>query len=187
MKVLVVSNTFGTPWTVAHQVPPSMGFLRQEYWSGLPYPFPGDLPNPGIKPGSPALQAESLPSEPGNKCSTLFWIQILKSPKSPAFRSHWWMEDSVKTERKKLKVNVSREKKCLLVKETTRKCFHCCCVCCILILGYITSLDRMVAIQENSKGIRLVKVPARKFPGSPVVITWPFHCSALGFDPWLGN
>ena len=63
----------------------------------------------------------------------------------------------------------------------------CCCVCCILILGYITSLGRMVAIQENSKGIRLVKVPAREFPGSPVVTTWPFHCSALGFDPWWGN
>ena len=50
-----------TPWTVAGQAPLSMGFSRQEYWSGLPLPFPGDLPNPGIKPRSPALQADSLP------------------------------------------------------------------------------------------------------------------------------
>jgi len=49
---------------VAHQDPLSMEFSRQEYWSGLPCPPPGDLPNPGIKPRSPALQADSLPSEP---------------------------------------------------------------------------------------------------------------------------
>ena len=48
-------------WTVAHQAPLSMGFSRQEYWGGLPCPPPGDLPNPGIEPGSPALQADSLP------------------------------------------------------------------------------------------------------------------------------
>ena len=49
--------------TVAHQAPLSMGFSRQEYWSGLPCPSPGDLPNPGIEPGSPALQAGSFLSE----------------------------------------------------------------------------------------------------------------------------
>ena len=52
---------FVTPWTVAHQGPLSMGFSRQEYWNGLPCPLPGDLPNPGIKPLSPAWQADSLP------------------------------------------------------------------------------------------------------------------------------
>ena len=52
---------FVTRWTVAHQAPLSMGFFWQEYWSGLPFPFPGDLSDPGIKPGSPALQADSLP------------------------------------------------------------------------------------------------------------------------------
>ena len=56
-----------TPWTVAYQAPLSMGFSRQAYWSGLPFPSPGDLPNPGIKPGSPALQADTLPSEPPGK------------------------------------------------------------------------------------------------------------------------
>ena len=56
-----------TPWTAAHQAPLSMGFPRQEYWSGLPCPPPGDLPNPGIKARSPALQADSLPSEPPGK------------------------------------------------------------------------------------------------------------------------
>ena len=52
------------PWTVACQAPVFMGFLRQEYWSGLSYPSPRDLPDPGIEPASPALQADSLPSEP---------------------------------------------------------------------------------------------------------------------------
>ena len=48
-----------TPWTVAYQAPPSMEFSRQENWSGLPFPSPGDLPNPGIEPVSPALQADA--------------------------------------------------------------------------------------------------------------------------------
>ena len=55
---------FATSWTVAYQAPPSMGFSRQECCSGLPFPSPGDLPNPGIEPGSPASQAGALPSEP---------------------------------------------------------------------------------------------------------------------------
>ena len=50
-----MSNPFETPWTVAHQAPLCMGFPRQEYWSGLPFPSPGDLPDPGIQPKSPAL------------------------------------------------------------------------------------------------------------------------------------
>ena len=58
---------FATPWTVAHQTPPSMGFSRQEYWSGLPFPSPGDFPNPGIEPRSPTLQADTLTSEPPGK------------------------------------------------------------------------------------------------------------------------
>ena len=52
-----------TPWTIAHQAPLSMEFSRQEYWSGLPFHSPGDLPDLGIEPGSPTLQADSLPSE----------------------------------------------------------------------------------------------------------------------------
>ena len=58
---------FATPWTVAYQAPPSMGLSRQEYWSWLPFPSPGDLPDPGIKPRSSALQADSLPPEPPEK------------------------------------------------------------------------------------------------------------------------
>ena len=56
------------PWTVAHQAPLSVGFSRQEYWNGLPCPPPEDIPNPGIKPGSPEMQADSLPSEPPRNC-----------------------------------------------------------------------------------------------------------------------
>ena len=55
--------TLATPWTVARQGPASIGFFRQEYWSGSPFPSPGDLPDRGIKPGFPALQADSLPTE----------------------------------------------------------------------------------------------------------------------------
>ena len=71
MKVKVKSlsrvRLFATPWTVAYQAPPSMGFSRQEYWSGLPFPSPGDLPDPGIEPRSPALEADALTSEPPGK------------------------------------------------------------------------------------------------------------------------
>ena len=69
MKVKLLSRIrlFATPWTVAYQAPPSMGFSRQEYWSGLPFPSPGYLPNPGIEPGSPAFQADALTSEPPGK------------------------------------------------------------------------------------------------------------------------
>ena len=63
MKSLRRVRLFVTPWTVAPQAPPSMGFSRQEHWSGLPFPSPGDLPHPGIEPRSPALQADALLSE----------------------------------------------------------------------------------------------------------------------------
>ena len=67
VKSLSRVRLFATPWTVAYQAPPSLGFSRQEYWSGLPFPSPGYLPNPGIEPGSPVLQADALPSEPPGK------------------------------------------------------------------------------------------------------------------------
>ena len=56
--------TLAVPWNIACQAPLSMGFSRQEHWSGLPFPSPRDLPDPGIEPGSPAFQSDSLPSEP---------------------------------------------------------------------------------------------------------------------------
>ena len=64
VKSLSRVRLFATPWTVAYQASPSMGFSRQEYWSGLPFPSPGDLPDPGIEPGSPTLEADALTSEP---------------------------------------------------------------------------------------------------------------------------
>ena len=66
-----VHGLFATPWTVAYQAPPSMGFSRQEYWSGLPFPSPGDLPNPGIEPRSPASQTDALASELPGKPQTI--------------------------------------------------------------------------------------------------------------------
>ena len=69
---------FATPWTVAHQASPSMGFSRQEYWSGLPVPSPGDLPDPGIEHRSPALQADALTSEPPAKLPEGFQKTFLK-------------------------------------------------------------------------------------------------------------
>ena len=55
--------TLSTPWGLARRAPLSMGFSRQEYWSGFPFPSLGDVPDPGIEPGSPALQADSSPAE----------------------------------------------------------------------------------------------------------------------------
>ena len=67
VKSLSRVRLFVTPWTEAHQAPPSMKFSRQGYWSGLPFPSPGNLPNLGIEPGSPALGADALLSEPPGK------------------------------------------------------------------------------------------------------------------------
>ena len=67
--------TLATPWTVVCQAPLSMRFSKQEYWSGFPFPSPGYLPDPGIEPRSPALQADSLPSEPLGKSSQIIILQ----------------------------------------------------------------------------------------------------------------
>ena len=78
---------FATPWTVAHQAPPSMGFSRQEYWIGLPFPSPGDLPNPGIKPGSPAFQADALTSEPPGKPFMKYRSQVFMNYNRKTYNS----------------------------------------------------------------------------------------------------
>ena len=67
MQSLRRVQLFVTPWTIAHQAPLSMGFSRQEYWGGLSFPPPGDLPDSGIEPVFPALQVDSLPAEPSGK------------------------------------------------------------------------------------------------------------------------
>ena len=69
-----VSDSFATPWTVALQAPLSMGFSRQEYWSGWPFPFPGDLSGSRIKPGSPSWQENSIPSEPPGNQRLFHWL-----------------------------------------------------------------------------------------------------------------
>ena len=67
VKLLSHVRLFATLWTVAYQASPSMGFSRQEYWSGLPFPSPGDLPDPGIEPWFPTLEVEALTSGPPGK------------------------------------------------------------------------------------------------------------------------
>ena len=74
VKSLSCVRLFATPWTIAYQDYPSMGFSRQEYWSGLPFPSPGDIPNPEIEPGSPALEADALTSEPPGKPQRLLLL-----------------------------------------------------------------------------------------------------------------
>ena len=76
-----------TPWTIAYQAPPSVGFSRQEYWSGLPFPSPGDLPNPGIEPRSSTLQADALPSEPPGNRSVNNNKQLVNN--LPAMQETW--------------------------------------------------------------------------------------------------
>ena len=85
-KTLSCVQLFASQWTAAYQVPPSIGFSRQEQWSGLPFPSPGDLPDPGIEPRSPTLQADTLSSEPPGKnervpvCYQQKHLYGLKSP-----------------------------------------------------------------------------------------------------------
>ena len=67
VKLLICVWPFATLWTVAYYTPLSMGFSKQEYWSGSPFPSPEDLPDPGTEPRSPTLQADALPSEPSGK------------------------------------------------------------------------------------------------------------------------
>ena len=78
-----------TLWTVAYQASPSMGFSRQEYWSGLPFPSPGDLPDPGIEPGFPTLEADTLISEPPGKPRVpLSWLRTQVQSLVRELRSH---------------------------------------------------------------------------------------------------
>ena len=78
--VLSRVRLFAALWTVTHQAPLSMGFSMQKYWSGLPFPSPGDLPDPGIEPKSPALQADSLSSEPPGKPLNVLSIYYVLEP-----------------------------------------------------------------------------------------------------------
>ena len=80
MKSLSRVQLFATPWTVAYQAPPSMRFSRQEHWSGLPFPSPGDLPYPGIEPWSPALQADTLTSQPPGKPNKVHLVKAMVFP-----------------------------------------------------------------------------------------------------------
>ena len=81
MKVKSLSRVrlFVTPWTIAYQAPRSMGFSRQECWSGLPFSSPGNLPDPGIEPRSPTLQANALPSEPPGKLENVVQFSSVQS------------------------------------------------------------------------------------------------------------
>ena len=93
MKVKSLSRVrlSATPWTIAHQAPLSMGFARQEYWSGLPFPSPGDRPNPGIDPRSPALRADALTSEPPGKHYTVFVLYFLFPDSHQNFLHHFFL------------------------------------------------------------------------------------------------
>ena len=98
VKSLSHVRLFATPWTVACQAPPFMGFSRQEYWSGLSFPSPGDLPDPGIETGASALEADTLPSEPPGK-SSITYVYTVSAEKAMANHSStlaWkipWMEE----------------------------------------------------------------------------------------------
>ena len=86
-----------TPWTVAHQAPLSMEFSKQEYWSGLPFLSPGDLPDPGIKPESPALPADSLPSEPQGKPFLLVKCNIIERLRKVTKAVHFKLSQKTRT------------------------------------------------------------------------------------------
>ena len=87
VKSLSRVQLFATSWTVAYQAPLSMGFSRQEYWSGLPFPSPGDLPDAGIEPRSPTSLTDALPSEPPGKSKATYIVANGKI----FFLSHCWI------------------------------------------------------------------------------------------------
>ena len=109
VKLLSLVQLFVTPWIVANQAPPFMEFSRQKYWSGLPFPSPGDLPDPWIEPGSPVLQADALPSEPPGMAVT-FCYSSLKGPRPSPHSTP--------------------------VKKVLCVCYVCCvlCMCCVCVL-----------------------------------------------------
>ena len=80
ISLLHGQHSIAGPWTITHQAPLSMGFPRQAYWSGLPFPSPGNLPDPGIEPRTPALQADSLPSEGSANISLLHGHNSIAGP-----------------------------------------------------------------------------------------------------------
>ena len=86
-----MSDSFVTPWTVPHQAPLSMGFSRQQYWSGLPFPSPGGLPDPGIKPVSPTLTGKYFSAEPPGKLEFKF---ITRFSYDSLPLSHWEAQES---------------------------------------------------------------------------------------------
>ena len=88
VKPLSRVQFFGTPRTIAYQAPPSMGFSRQKYWSALPFPSPGDLPDPGIEPRSSALQKDALLSEPPGKFKRVCCLPVRESNPS-LLRDRW--------------------------------------------------------------------------------------------------
>ena len=92
MKLLSRVRLFATPWIVAYQAPPSMEFSRKEYWSGLSFPFPGDLPNPGIEPGSPALQAHAYLWATREAPEALTDLQYCFIPSVGLLRFSWWYQ-----------------------------------------------------------------------------------------------
>ena len=83
VKSLSHVRLFETPWTVAYEAPPSMGFSMQECWSGLPFPSPGGLPDPGIEPRSPTLHTDVLPSELRRKPLGTVWVPLFCSDHFP--------------------------------------------------------------------------------------------------------
>ena len=89
VKSLSHVRFFATPWTAAYQAPLSMGFSRQEYWSGVPFPSPGHLPNPGIEPRFPVQQAHALPSEPPGNPGIMYHAKGFKLRKKlvPTFQT----------------------------------------------------------------------------------------------------
>ena len=107
VKLLSRVQLFATPWTIAYQAPLSMEFSRQEYWSGLPFPSPGDLPDSGMEPRSPALQADALPSEPPGKPQIFIgapffgggWARIPEWVAIPFSRRSSWPRDQTQVSR----------------------------------------------------------------------------------------
>ena len=166
-KSLSHVRLFATPWNVAYQTLPSMGFSRQEYWSGLSFPSPEHLPDPGIEPGSPALQADALPSEPPGKSRYVYLTQIVQYKLMS-----------------KLETSLSSEKIILMLdKNPSKLTWH---MNSWQSPQYINFQNQMRSRSHHFIFLDFEKVVGG-FPGGPVVKTLRFHCRGQGLMPGQGS
>ena len=177
--------TLATPWIVACQAPLSVGFSRQEYWSGLPFLSPGDLPDPGIEPGSPALQTDSLLTELWGKCKNFNNKVILQSQSLPIRKRlissrDWW---AVSERRQPGLQDAFHEVTVLTARSALGSCHRLISSSEVLNLVVPHSLLWLCYITHSSKVCSVIKQVCWLPHQSSLQITWAEDLWLLSTDP----